>query len=258
MSGGDKKVIERHYLDAFRRAYPEFPPGSIEDSENPDFLVRAPWRTVGIEVIEYVRGQGERGGSPALRREELGYAVQRKATARYAARWAMPVQVWFSFDRQAPLGKVGLGAVASALVDVVAHAVPPTSPGGTDLHAEDFEGTALEGIIHSVRVLRWPGVQSSCWMYMPGASFVSVPPEEFQALINTKDTKVDAYLANCDHVWLLIVARGGLSLARTATPMDAVRRHVFRSRFHRVFFLDGEGGGVTSLRTHGGDAVWPC
>jgi hypothetical protein len=44
------KELEKQYLEKFIRAYPQFPEGTIDDSERPDFIVRSEDKNIGIEM----------------------------------------------------------------------------------------------------------------------------------------------------------------------------------------------------------------
>jgi hypothetical protein len=44
------KELEKQYLEKFIRAYPQFPEGTIDDSERPDFIVRQEDKNIGIEI----------------------------------------------------------------------------------------------------------------------------------------------------------------------------------------------------------------
>ena len=79
-----KKVQERAMLGRFRAACSDFPPGSVEDSEAPDFLVRSGDHTFGIELVDYVAGQAEQG-STELMQEKLRAQVVSAAQKRYEA-----------------------------------------------------------------------------------------------------------------------------------------------------------------------------
>ena len=79
-----KKVRERAIPGRFRAACSDFPPGGVEDSEAPDFLVRSGDHTVGIELVDYVAGQAEQG-STELMQEKLRAQVVSAAQKRYEA-----------------------------------------------------------------------------------------------------------------------------------------------------------------------------
>jgi hypothetical protein len=247
MRGVPKKVVERYHLDRFRQAYPDFPQGSIEESESPDFLVRTSEQTVGIEIVEYVRGQGVPGGSPQFKHETLGSRIGQRAATEFAAQSSLPVQVWFWLNHAAHLDKASAAALATGLADAVARSIPTATSGMTILEADDLQGTVLEGVMRRVRILRWPGADSSCWMYSGLVDYTGIAPEELQECIDRKDAKVDDYRSRCDRLWLLIVAAGRFSLAKTGSPILEVHEHTFRSRFVKVIFFDSESGKAFTL-----------
>jgi hypothetical protein len=58
---GNQKLEERKYLDQLIRLYPGFPPGRIQPSESPDFLIyRTAKRITGVELTRFTRNTGSR------------------------------------------------------------------------------------------------------------------------------------------------------------------------------------------------------
>ena len=66
----DKKKRERRFLDEFIQLYPAFPIGKVKCHESPDFLIELETQMLGIEIIDFVRGQNE-GVSKDRRNEFL-------------------------------------------------------------------------------------------------------------------------------------------------------------------------------------------
>jgi hypothetical protein len=64
-----KKALERLSLEEAAAIYPDFPSGNVIETERPDFLISSDSRVTGIEVVNYVRGQG--AGGSADRRNEI-------------------------------------------------------------------------------------------------------------------------------------------------------------------------------------------
>ena len=62
------KDSERFYLDKFRQNVANFPPGEILSDERPDFLIKGPGVTTGIEVTNFF---SETSGTPLQQRESI-------------------------------------------------------------------------------------------------------------------------------------------------------------------------------------------
>lgn len=246
-SGDPKKARERLCLERVRAAYPDFPGGRVEEAERPDFLVHAPDRDrpIGVEIREYVRRHGLAGNFTQPQREDFWWGVARAARAEYESRGGPPVSVifwWNDFAGKGPPIPV-LGAAAARLVA----ARLPAEPGGkVRLDWEDLRGTPLRDAVSVLWVDRLPERAASLWGPAMGGA-IGADPAEIQGILDEKDGKVEAYRRSCGEVWLLIVALGGLSIARTVSPDEgAIVGHVFRSRFDRVLFSWDEA--VLSLR----------
>src|SRR5690349_5872798 len=88
----NKKQLEREVIERFRQEYPDFPRGKIVDFEEPDFLIGDSPNKIGIEVVEYVRGQGPQGS--ALRQLEVHRnQVVERATRIFEENIGVPLMV---------------------------------------------------------------------------------------------------------------------------------------------------------------------
>ena len=80
----DKKARERLFLNEVVTLYPDFPFGSIINTERPDFLIMNNSQVIGIEVVDYIRGQNS-GESVYRRNEILWQKVADTARAEFEA-----------------------------------------------------------------------------------------------------------------------------------------------------------------------------
>ena len=97
MSYERKKEWERRYLERVKSVYGGFPTGIVIADEEPDFLVWNGKKNWGIEIVQYVRGQGKRG-SPLRWREELHDQIVARAKLKHEARSTIAFSVhlhWF-------------------------------------------------------------------------------------------------------------------------------------------------------------------
>ena len=76
-----KKARERQLFDEVAQMYPEFPEGEIIEGESPDFQIHQDTRVIGVEIVDYVRGQNK-GESVEWRNEVLWQKVANVAQVR--------------------------------------------------------------------------------------------------------------------------------------------------------------------------------
>jgi hypothetical protein len=88
----EKKKIERFILDEFRRLSNDLPPGDIIDGESPDFLLLHAEGVLGVEIEEFVRGQGPRGSS-VRKGEEFRDKVAKRSQQLFEKSSSIPIQV---------------------------------------------------------------------------------------------------------------------------------------------------------------------
>lgn len=232
-----KKLRERLFVEHFRAAYSDFPEGDIFDSESPDFLIYAYDRTVGIEIVEFFRGQSSQGS--ALHQEVLRKRFTKAAQQQYVAVNNMPVLVTLSWSANRQLSKrivPDLAAYAARLVaQWTTQLAQDEEYGELKIGWESLQGTPLEDLLNYIKIRRFPGAKT--FWSTPEAGFIGVSASELQAIISSHDAKVDKYLEHCDSVWLLIVSEGYF-MASTLSWDEDVVRHAFDFKFNRVFIYD--------------------
>src|ERR1700720_1027033 len=93
-----KKDREEYFLNKVRSVYPDFPGGEIRvligDDERPGFLVINDERIIGLEVVDYIRGQGG-AGSPLRHEEMLRARIVSKAREQFEMTHQIPLQIHF-------------------------------------------------------------------------------------------------------------------------------------------------------------------
>jgi len=72
----NRKKWELAILEYFKRIYCDFPKGNILPSEEPDFLVNSNGRTIGIELVDFLRDASKSGSRQKERvKEKIGTEV---------------------------------------------------------------------------------------------------------------------------------------------------------------------------------------
>jgi hypothetical protein len=200
------KERERQAIDDVKRLDPEFPPGTIEPGEAPDFVVRTDRSCVGIEVCEYFRPERPLGSHPK-EQEALTHHITDRATARAIEAGVPPCWVVVTFERNVRLLKRDIDTVADAIVDAI-------RTGRTYLR----NNGKLPSCIDDIVVHPLPAGKE---LLVAPIGTTWVPPtdaDELARLIATKEGKLPAYRARCDVVWLLIVIDGFQLSSMTERP----------------------------------------
>ena len=242
----DKKARERFVLDEFASVCTIFPSGSIEHAESPDFLVSDGSRVTGIEVVDCVRGQDSKG-SAYRRNEILSQDIADKARRRFESRRSEPLMVHFQLRPGRLLRKAEIHNLAASAAAIVERYVPQTIFESIRIGSHEYAVTSLRTVISSISVTRVRNAMQASWSFV-NTGFISASAEELYDLITSKNTKVPAYLQQCDEAWLLIVADGA-SISSTVDLSEEIRQTRFLCRFEKVFFYDYQSKRVLSLRT---------
>jgi hypothetical protein len=244
-----QKARERHLLDRFAKAYPEFPSGDIVDSESPDFLIKSPDRTIGIEVMEYhARGPRDGKGGPQQRLQlEMCKRVVARARDEYERTSDVPLWISCLWSPGMSLLRSDLKPLSAELAKLVGRSIPPGPSATVELGLADLEGTLFEDKIASLRIRRRPYIDRNMWV-IPGAAFIAVDPAEVELLISEKEAKVHQYRQKCDAAWLLIVASGE-DIVSTGELTAAAHEHCFETAFDRVIWFDYLDGRSFTLKS---------
>jgi hypothetical protein len=240
-----KKVRERFLLDGFATVCTDFPTGIIENTESPDFLISQGSRVIGIEVIDYVRGQDGRGSTH--RRNEM--LLQELAIrARHESLYPYPLVVRFlGHPPGQQLPKINTSRLALDAAETVGQFVPETLFEGVRIDSDQFKGYVLQTVVASISATRVRNARRASWSVV-SAGFVSASVQEIRELVAYKDAKVPTYLQRCHEVWLLIVS-DGTSISSTLDLSVDVRQQLVASRFESAYFYDHQGKQAIRLRT---------
>jgi hypothetical protein len=241
MSYEAKKHWEKQYLEKVKLLYAAFPRGALIECEEPDFLVTSEVTTCGIEMVQYVRGQGK-GGSPIRWREELHKQVIVLAKSKHEGQSAIAVSVHVHWLHHRELRSGDVDRIADEICKLV-NSCQPLEVNESIAIEPDYR-TDISDYVSRVSIRRRSSGKT-VW------SNVEVGPAEadaveLQRIISSKNGKVNSYLTKCSEVWLVIVAdarrissSGELSLRERQTK--------FESDFKKVLYYDAESDSVIDL-----------
>lgn len=240
------KEREKAILNEFKTIYSDFPLGRIKEFEEPDFLIISRSETVGIELVDYVRGQSN-SGSVFRRDEKLHEIIANKAQSEYEAKNRTPLTVLLYWYGHRHLRKARVRELAESVAEVVAEWVPEGVFEMVRVGQEQLAAIPLSKFVHSISVIRVRNSAQILWSSSE-SGWPGVGINELQEIISSKETKIEAYLQNCDSVWLVIVA-DGRHISSVADLEGTIEHHPFRSRFYKVLFFNNLTQNVIALES---------
>lgn len=240
-----KKARERLFLDEFATIVQNFPEGAIIESEQPDFLIIKPNEIIGVEIVDYVRGQSQ-GDSSDRRNEILWQRVADTARKKFERQHNEVLMVQFywcphQYPRQSEVEEI-----ANEAVELIAKNIPSEIYGIFQVESSDLDDKKITYYVSSIHITRVNNTNEALWTYV-SAGFISITPNEVQQIINKKDKKVPEYLNKCQEVWLLVIADGIYISSSVGIPQEVLQQE-FISRFFRVFLYNRENKGVSELQ----------
>jgi hypothetical protein len=243
MSYEGKKHREKQHLAKVKLLYAAFPRGVVIECEEPDFLVTNEEINCGIELVEYVRGQGK-GGSPIRWREELHEQTIVLAKSKHEAQSAIAVSVHVHWFHHRELRSGDVDRIADEICKIVNSCQPLELNEGVAIEP-DYR-TDISDYVSRVSIRRRSSGKT-IW------SNVEVGPAqadavELQRIISSKNEKVNSYLTKCSEVWLVIVA-DGKRISSSGELSLRERQTKFESEFKKVLYYDAETESVTELLT---------
>jgi hypothetical protein len=245
MTMDNKKIRERKFIDEVAQISPTFPVGEIVDTESPDFLIKQNSKIIGVELVDYVRGQIE-GESVERRNEVLWQKVANKAKEFFEAKHNIPLLIHFHWNKRHFLRQAEISQLANDVVRVVENHIPAQLFGNIRIGLDELEGTLLENVCHSITITRVRNDKQSLWSFI-SSGWLAVQANEIQHLIDAKNDKAQEYLRRCDEIWLIIVADGHYITSNIDLP-ELTANNVYTSLFEQVLVYDRISKSVFQLR----------
>lgn len=231
----EKKDRERLILSEVAKLYDGFPEGELRCHESPDFLIPQEACFLGVEIVDYVRGQS-RDGSPKRNNESRRQRIVDAAQKRFEAAHSAALVVYFYWLHRRALAKADTKPLAMSAALAISEHIPANPGSSTRIERDELEGTPIHGFVHSINVIRVTDSEAGLWTCVEGGP-AEVGVDEIQRLINEKSEEVPKYRKHCDAVWLIIVA-GGEHISSIVSFTEELRTHPYQSKFSRVLFYD--------------------
>lgn len=236
-----KKEWERRYLERVRSLYAGLTPVTVFVDEEPDFLVCSGKKNWGIELVQYVRGQGK-GGSRLRWREELHDQIVASAQKKHEARSAIVLSVNVHWFHHRELRGSDVEWVSDELSDLVRQY--ESLEINESIAIEPDYRAQIDDFITRVSIRRRSSGRNAWSNVERGPA--EADGREVQDLISSKNVKVSTYLKKCSEVWLIIVA-DGQRISSSGELNSSVRQMKFESEFKKVLFFDAEADSVIEL-----------
>lgn len=239
-----QKREEVALVEHFRRNFSAFPSGALRPSNEPDVLLAAIGKTIGIEVTE-LHQRPHREKTPRRIQESERDSIVGQARELAVDRRLPPVDVAVYFSDAHPVLKRNRREVAGALVSLVAAHLPDAD--GIRVVRPWEAGEVLRSVRY-VHIWRASVLSRHHWAVPDGGAVQEDFVDELQTVLDAKNLLYASYRLKCDGCWLLIVASGARP-SGAFEPSDATKSHVYRSRFDRTFFMEAFKGQVLELKS---------
>lgn len=197
-----KKDIESYYLGRFKELLPDFPPGLVTLTEEPDFLIDTPRGPLGIELTELHIAAPDAStplqASLAMRQRTVNRAQEIYTGGGHPA---IRCSVFMSDQH---IRKQDVEGLATAIAHIAIKNLPPVS-GSVREDYNWLNRDYFPEAIHSIAVHRLDGMTTH--FTCPGAVWVQhLAAEDLKRAIEPKESKYSAYRKRCMDAWLLICA----------------------------------------------------
>jgi hypothetical protein len=228
-----KKDIESYYLTRFKELLPDFPPGTVTPTEEPDFLVETPLGHLGIELTE-LHIAAPPGSVPLQASLAMRQRTVDRAQAIYAAGGHPPIRCTV-FMSDEHIQKPEVEGLAAAIARIAIKNLPPACGSVR----EDYNWLNRDYFperIHSVAVHRLEAITRTHFN-CPGAVWVPhLTTEDIERALEPKDEKYPAYRTRCTAAWLVVCADTTAMSTWFEFEPPALAA-TYRASFERVFVM---------------------
>ncbi len=222
------KQQERSYLLRFKELCPEFPDGSIEDSESPDFLVHGLHGTVGIEVTAVYRPDPIKKNAhlPAIEKEREKIVGKIKNYYFHIEDVPLRVNCFFSgnITNKSDIKNEDLKEMATL--------IPASKPQICETVYLDMENNIPFWVDRISITTREPDGQNF-WTAQKIAWIPEFSPIEIQREINKREEKLLSYLEKCSFAWLVLMSQDGEGLGTHVKFSNDVGSHRYETLLSR-------------------------
>lgn len=240
------KSKERQYLELFKRCYPNFCDGEIQDFEKPDFLIKSSSEIVGVELTRIpLKTQG--GNLHPHAKDSIQDDIVLKIRELLVNSKINDCEIHIDLTVHRDLRSQERNEIANKVYGIITRNLPENYSYNNIVN--DFEDLELfPPQIDGIRMYRLPGL---------GASFVTdsrlggvqkdlIP--NLEEVIESKNKKLRFYHQHCNQYWLIIYNEQ-MSSDNYLEPSLETLNKVYYTGFDKVFLFNSVCGKVYELRT---------
>ncbi|MEZ5284331.1 MAG: hypothetical protein R2712_05885 [Vicinamibacterales bacterium] len=240
------KRLERWYLEQLKSELPDFPTGEVEPGESPDFVVREPEGSVGIEITVFHRAPAH-GERPHQELQSLKDGVVDLARRMHHESGGPALYVTVFFHEPIAFNKRSAQSVAAAIAGAVSQTAVPSSIGdGSRSVAWDH---LPDGVV-AITIYASVDGADRLWSADAGGWVAPVTANEIDVVLRGKQSMLTIARTKCRRVWLVVV-NDVFSRAAPVELSDEARHHLYPYGFNRVFWLDAHAPAITELKRAG-------
>jgi hypothetical protein len=229
-----KKDRERWALGRFLALLKESAPEIVEANEEPDFVLTLGSRRIGIEMTDLYWNR-PRTGRPRQEQESLRHSVVRLAERLCVDRCLPPVHVSVLFNSQFQLNKRSITPLATRMADWAASHLPQTGASFEEKY-DWLNRDYFPQELHALHIYRYDWMTQRRFSAPDGDSIPTLAVTDVRRVLDSKNSRHDAYLRKCVEVWLVINVNAD-RLSTTFEIGDSVTSVTYESPFARVFLL---------------------
>ncbi|TAK11814.1 MAG: hypothetical protein EPO32_11145 [Anaerolineae bacterium] len=247
MSNSQKKKQERDWIGEIGRIHPEFSELSdIKDSESPDFIAKREDIIIGVEVVEYVRGQSK-GGSKQRQRAKIWKKISKQVESDFQkSQNSSPLQITVSWNPSTYPSKREIQGATKSIIEFITSQL--SSSGHTYPLELDYRGLpeSVGKYMRRIEIIKGARNQLLHSVTYTSSGWVSIQLDELQKIVVSKDALLPEYSKKVKDCWLVIVA-DGTDISSHVDLGNEVQHHRFKTGFKKVLFYNKPDSQVIEL-----------
>jgi hypothetical protein len=189
------------YLDQLRLCLADFPSGTLEEGESPDFIIRDGAQATGIEFTIF-RVPPSDGQGPHQELQTFKDRVVRIASMLHAYSGGPALYVYVFFNEELSPSRHNAEQIGHALSATV---LDTKVPGSLEEGAIRVARDKLPEGISNIAIYATLGGRDRLWSADEGGWVASVQPDHIQAIVDNKKRMLEVARTKCSNVWLVIV-----------------------------------------------------
>lgn len=240
-----KKEVERWQLNQFINAFPQFPDGTINESEEPDFLIHCAGKTIGIELTD-LYWKTPSNGLPKQAQETYQDHIVKTAQKLFSKRNSPNLHVSIHFMPSYEPKKRDVSRLASAIDNLISNNIPKLN----ESYSEEYDWENRSYFPEEINIINIWHIPHSDDHFFSSPWSSSVPKlneDDISRALILKELKLIRYRQTINEVWLLMCFDGG-KLSTFFTHEEEVVKQTYKSSFDRVFLFSHIRSRVYELR----------